>query len=50
MIRFVNRVTEPILAPFRRLIPPLRIGGMGLDISFMFVFFIVLLLRAKIPH
>ena len=48
IMRFVNRVTEPILAPFRRLIPPLRLGNMGLDVSFTFVFFIVYLLWANI--
>ena len=50
VIRIVNKVTEPILVPFRRLVPPVRIGGMGLDVSFMFVFLIVLILRANIPH
>jgi YggT family protein len=41
----VNRVTEPILGPFRRMIPPVRLGGMALDVSFIFVFFIVYFLR-----
>jgi YggT family protein len=45
VIRAVNRVTEPILGPFRRLIPPVRLGGMGLDVSFIFVFLIVYFLR-----
>ena len=27
------RVTEPVLGPIRRTIPPLRIGGFGLDLS-----------------
>jgi len=34
------QLTEPVLAPFRRIIPP---AGM-LDLSFMVVFFIVLIL------
>jgi YggT family protein len=29
---FVN-VTEPVLAPVRQILPPLRMGGMGLDLS-----------------
>jgi YggT family protein len=32
------RLTEPVLAPVRRLIPPLRMGTMGLDMSFIVVF------------
>ncbi len=32
------RLTEPVLAPVRRLIPPLRLGGTGLDLSFLVVF------------
>lgn len=27
------RLTEPVLGPIRRTIPPLRIGGFGLDLS-----------------
>jgi YggT family protein len=26
-------LTEPFLRPFRRLVPPLRLGGLGLDLS-----------------
>jgi YggT family protein len=32
------RLSEPVLAPVRRLIPPARLGGMGLDLSFIVVF------------
>ncbi|MGH9093130.1 MAG: YggT family protein [Acidimicrobiales bacterium] len=32
------RLSEPVLAPVRRLIPPARLGGMGLDVSFIIVF------------
>ena len=42
--RFVMRATEPVLAPVRRVIPPLRMGGMGVDVSFTLVFFIVYIL------
>ncbi|BCY12732.1 YggT family protein [Actinoplanes sp. L3-i22] len=41
----VFAVTEPILAPVRRLIPPLRAGGMSIDLSFMLVFFAIVILR-----
>ena len=32
-------LTEPVLGPLRRAIPPVRIGGMGLDLSPLIVFF-----------
>lgn len=31
--RFLYTITEPVLAPIRRLIPPIGMGGMGLDLS-----------------
>ena len=41
------RVTEPVLGPVRRAIPPVRIGGMGLDVSVIIVVFgLQILLRA----
>jgi YggT family protein len=30
---FLWRLTEPVLGPIRRTIPPVRIGGFGLDLS-----------------
>lgn len=33
-VRSVLRaVTEPVLGPLRAIIPPVRVGGMGLDLS-----------------
>jgi YggT family protein len=32
------RLTEPVLGPVRRLLPPVRAGGFGLDLSFIIVF------------
>lgn len=29
----LRSLTEPLLAPLRALIPPVRMGGMGLDLS-----------------
>ncbi len=29
----LRSVTEPILGPLRRLLPPVRLGGVGLDLS-----------------
>jgi YggT family protein len=44
----VRSITEPILAPVRRVIPPLRVGGMAIDLSFIVVFFAIVLLRGFI--
>ena len=32
------RLTEPVLGPVRRLLPPVRAGGIGIDLSFIVVF------------
>lgn len=41
-----DRVTEPVLAPVRAMLPPMRMGTMGLDLSPIVVFLIgSLLLR-----
>lgn len=42
----VYSVTDPPLKAVRRVIPPLRLGGVALDLSFMVVIFLVYLLRA----
>jgi YggT family protein len=31
--RVLGRVTDPVLAPIRRVLPPLRVGGGGIDLS-----------------
>lgn len=31
--RALGRITDPILVPFRRLLPPLRLGGGAIDVS-----------------
>ena len=42
VVQFIYRVTEPILAPFRIILP---LGGMGLDLSPIIVFFLLNLLQ-----
>ncbi len=37
-------LTEPVLGPVRRIIPPMGFGGMGLDLSPIVVFFGISLL------
>lgn len=41
----VRRVVEPVVAPIRRVIPPLRLGGVALDLSILVLFFGVMILR-----
>jgi YggT family protein len=38
----LSAICEPVLRPIRRIIPPVRVGGVGLDLSVMVVFLIVL--------
>ena len=41
----VRAVTEPVLAPVGRVLPPLRLGSVALDTSFIAVFVATVLLR-----
>jgi len=41
----VRRLVEPVAAPIRRVLPPLRIGGIALDLSILVLFFGVQILR-----
>ena len=36
---FLYAVTEPVLGPVRRILPPVGMGGMGLDLSPIIVIF-----------
>ena len=45
---FLYSLTEPVLGPIRRVIPPLGMGGMGLDLSPLIVFFGISILRGAI--
>jgi YggT family protein len=38
-------LTEPVLGPLRRAIPPVRMGTMGLDVSPLIAFFGVIFLQ-----
>jgi len=38
------RLSEPVLGPVRRLLPPVRAGGFGIDLSFIIVFFAIQLI------
>ena len=34
----IYTITEPILAPVRKMLPPLRAGGVSIDLAFIVVF------------
>ena len=38
-------VTDPLMRPVRRAVPPVNFGGIGLDVAFLVVFLGVVLLR-----
>jgi len=44
------RVTEPVLGPIRRMIPPMGMGGMGLDLSPIVVIIGIQLLQRSLCH
>jgi YggT family protein len=37
----LGRICEPVLRPVRRIIPPVRVGGVGLDLSVLVVFLVI---------
>jgi YggT family protein len=37
VVRVLDAVTEPVLRPLRRVLPPLRAGGMAIDLSIIIV-------------
>ncbi len=45
---FLYALTEPVLGPIRRIIPPMGMGGMGLDLSPMIVLLVITILRSRI--
>ena len=48
LTRGVHAATEPILAPVRRILPPLRFGNVGIDLSFIVVFLAIVIIRSFI--
>ena len=42
IVRFIYQITEPVLSPFRIIF---NLGGMGIDLSPIIVFFLLNLLR-----
>jgi YggT family protein len=42
----VHAWTEPVIAPVRRVLRPVRVGGLSIDLAFTVVFVVVLILRS----
>lgn len=43
-----HRLTEPVIAPVRRVLKPLRLGGMQIDLAFTVVFLATVILRSLV--
>ena len=41
VVRVLDRLTEPVLAPIRRILPPLRAGGMAIDLSIIIAILVI---------
>jgi len=37
----LSKICEPVLRPVRRIIPPVQVGGVGLDLSVLVVFLVI---------
>ena len=48
VLDLLDDVTEPVLRPLRALIPPIRAGAVGLDLSIIIAFVILLVLRSAL--
>lgn len=44
--RALHRVVDPLLSPIRRIMPPVQLGGMGLDLSVLVLFFAIAILQS----
>jgi YggT family protein len=44
--QLTHRLTEPVIAPVRRVLRPVRIGSVSIDLAFTAVFIAVLVLRS----
>lgn len=44
--QLTHRATEPVIAPLRRVMRPVRAGGIAIDLAFTVVFIAALILRS----
>jgi YggT family protein len=42
---FTHAATEPVIAPVRKVLQPIRAGGLSIDLAFTAVFIVALILR-----
>ena len=49
VLDFVTETTDPYLGFFRRFLPPIGVGGFGLDLSPIIGIFLLILAQAIIP-
>ena len=46
--RITHGITEPVIAPVRGVLRPVRVGGIGIDLAFTAVFIAVIILRTVV--
>ena len=46
--RITHGITEPVIAPARRVLKPVRVGSVGIDLAFTAVFLAVIILRTVV--
>jgi YggT family protein len=46
--RITHRMTEPVIGPVRRVLKPVRLGSVSLDLAFTAVFVAVIILRTVV--
>jgi len=39
--KVLGAICEPVLRPVRKIVPPLQVGGVGIDLSVLIVFLII---------
>ena len=44
------RLTEPVIAPVRRVLPPLAVGNVRIDLAFTVVFIATVILRSLVSY
>ncbi|MGV9409487.1 YggT family protein [Nocardia sp. NPDC003693] len=42
----IHKLTEPVIAPVRKVLPPIRAGGLAIDLAFTIVFVLAIILRS----
>jgi YggT family protein len=50
ILKFVTDVTDPYLNLFRRILPPVRLGGAGLDLSPIVATFVLIIVSAIVVN